>query len=243
MFDLEQFRTKFKTSKGTPFFIAGCDEVGRGPLAGPVVAACVSVHFEDYQEKEFKLLLKEWEIFGVTDSKKLSGQKRQDILSDLPFSGKQLTINQIYTYQYSKNMKLTLLIKEISPQVIDEINILNASLKAMKESAVESCDFNKPGLLMLDGNRAFANDGHSVELKTVIKGDSKSLLIGMASIAAKVYRDELMARYSEQYPGYFWSENSGYGTRKHLEGIALYGVSAIHRKTFKGVKEVYEERG
>lgn len=241
MFDLNLFRKKFKGK--SQFFFAGCDEVGRGPLAGPVVASCVSLHFEEYQEKEIKLLLKEWEIFGVNDSKKLTSEKRLAIISDLPFSGVQMTINQIYTHRYSKNLSLNVLIKEISPQIIDEINILNASLKAMKEAAVESCDFTKAGLLMIDGNRAFKSESKSVDLLPVIKGDTKSLLIGMASIIAKEYRDQLMARYCEQYPGYHWKQNSGYGTKKHLEGIALFGPTEIHRKTFAGVKEFYEERG
>lgn len=241
MFDLLLFRKSFKEK--SQFFIAGCDEVGRGPLAGPVVAACVSLHFEEYQEKEIKLLLKEWEIFGVNDSKKLTSEKRLAIISDLPFSGVQMTINQIYTHRYSKNMSLNVLIKEISPQIIDEINILNASLKAMKEAAVESCDFTNAGLLMIDGNRSFNCSSTSVDLLPVIKGDSKSLLIGMASIVAKVYRDQLMARYCEQYPGYHLKSNAGYGTKKHLEGIALLGPTAIHRKTFAGVKEFYEKRG
>ncbi|RPJ70937.1 MAG: ribonuclease HII, partial [Alphaproteobacteria bacterium] len=177
------------------------------------------------------------------DSKKLSSEKRLAIISDLPFSGVQMTINQIYTHRYSKNMSLNVLIKEIPPQIIDEINILNASLRAMEEAAVESCDFTKAGLLLIDGNRSFKSSSTSVDLLPVIKGDTKSLLIGMASIVAKIYRDELMARYCEQYPGYHFKNNAGYGTKKHLEGIALFGPSAIHRKTFAGVKEFYEERG
>jgi len=248
MFDLKQFRLKFKATEEdqinhSHFFIAGCDEVGRGPLAGPVVAACVSLHFEEYQEKEIKLLLKEWKIFGVNDSKKLSAAKRQSILADLPGSGTPMTINQIYTHRYSKNMSLNILIKEKSPQIIDEINILNASLRAMKEAAEESCDFSKKGLLLIDGNRAFASDSRCVELQTVVQGDSKSLLIGLSSIVAKEYRDQLMARYCQQYPGYHWKDNAGYGTKKHLAAIALLGVTDIHRKTFGGVKEFNEKRG
>lgn len=249
MFDLNQFKLNFKGTVGSEaetvsknnFFIAGCDEVGRGPLAGPVVAACVSLHFVEYQEKEIRLLLKEWKIFGVNDSKKLTSEKRQEILADLPFSDDKMTINQIYTHHYSKNMCLKILIKEISPQIIDEINILNASLRAMKEAATESCDFNQTGLLMIDGNRVFQNIGQSVVLQPIIQGDSKSLLIGMASIIAKVYRDQLMADYCLKYPGYNWSNNAGYGTKKHLEGIALLGLTDIHRKTFSGVKERYVE--
>lgn len=246
MFDLKQFRLNFlgtndlSISKSN-FFIAGCDEVGRGPLAGPVVAACVSLHFEEYQEKEIKLLLKEWKIIGVNDSKKLTAKKREEIVNDLPFSLPELAVDQIYTYQYSKNMSLKILIKEISPQVIDEINILNASLKAMREASVGCCDYDKNGLILIDGNRAFESDSSTVLLQTVVQGDSKSLLIGMASIVAKVYRDNLMGRYCEQYPGYNWKNNAGYGTKKHLEAIALLGLTDLHRKTFKGARPSYEE--
>lgn len=247
MFDLKYFRTAFKeaspvnSERPGHFFIAGTDEVGRGPLAGPVVAACVSLHFETYEEKELRLLLKEWEIFGVNDSKKLTGEKRKAILRDLPFSNDQMMVNQIYTHDYSKNMSLKVLIKEISPQVIDEINILNASLKAMKEAVTESCDFKKPGLVLIDGNKKFKAESTSVELVPIIQGDSKSLMIGMASIIAKEYRDQLMARYCEKYPGYHWKTNAGYGTAKHLEAISLLGITELHRKTFGGVKEVYEK--
>lgn len=247
MFDLKQLRTNFKATKENPiakknFFIAGCDEVGRGPLAGPVVAACVSLHFEEYQEKEIKLLLKEWSIFGINDSKKLTSEKRRQIISDLPFTD-QMTVNQIYTHSYSKNMSLKVLIKEISSQTIDEINILNASLKGMGESTKESCDFKRAGLVLIDGNKPFKSESTTVELLAVVGGDAKSLLIGLASIIAKEYRDELMKKYCAQYPGYYWSTNAGYGTRKHLEAIALLGVTEIHRKTFAGVKEYYEKRG
>jgi ribonuclease HII len=206
-----------------------------------VVAASVSLHFEYYEEKELRKLLKEWEIFGINDSKKLTVTKRQGILSDFPFSNDQMMVNQIYTHSYSKNMSLNVLIKEISPQTIDEINILNASLRAMKEAVTESCDFSRPGLVLIDGNKKFISESTSVELVPIIQGDSKSLLIGMASIIAKEYRDQLMAKYCEQYPGYHWKTNAGYGTEKHLEAISLLGITEIHRKTFRGVKEVYEE--
>ena len=241
MFDFNFFKNSFKGKNN--FFIAGTDEVGRGPLAGPVVAASVSLHFESYEEKEFKKLLKEWSIFGINDSKKLKSEKRQEILSDFPFSNGQLMVNQIYTHSYSKNMSLKVLIKEISPQKIDEINILNASLKAMKEAVTESCEFGKSGLVLIDGNKSFKTESISVELVPVIKGDSKSLLIGLASIFAKEYRDHLMAMYCDQYPGYNWKNNAGYGTVKHREAISLLGITELHRKSFRGVKEFYEERG
>ena len=259
MFDFKYFKTAFKNNSPVGFqdnsflgikenfaetenfFIAGTDEVGRGPLAGPVVAACVSLHFEKYEEKEFRTLLKEWKIFGIDDSKKLTHIKRLDILSDFPFSESQMMVNQIYTHHYSKNMSLKVLIKEISPQIIDEVNILNASLIAMKEAVTGSCDFNKRGLVLIDGNKKFKAESTSVELVPVIQGDAKSLLIGIASIIAKVYRDQLMTKYCELYPGYHWSSNAGYGTAKHLEAISLLGITDIHRKTFSGVKQVYEE--
>ena len=95
---------------------------------------------------------------------------------------------------------------------------------------------------MIDGNRAFKSESTSVELLPIIKGDTKSLLIGLASVIAKEYRDQLMAKYCKQYPGYHWGQNAGYGTKKHLEGIALLGITSLHRKTFKGVREHYEER-
>ena len=249
MFDFKYFKSAFRdlnqiqSEKKSSFYIAGTDEVGRGPLAGPVVAACVSLYFEEYEEKEFKLLLKEWQIFGITDSKKITSKKRKEILSDFPFSKDPMTINQIYTHSYSKNMSLKVLIKEISPQTIDEINILNASLKAMKEAVTGCCDFGKPGLVLIDGNKKFKTESTSVELLPIIKGDSKSLLIGVASIIAKEYRDQLMITYCEQYPGYSWNKNAGYGTVKHLEAIELLGITEIHRKTFSGVKEIFEKRG
>lgn len=241
MFDLKFYKSTFQGESN--FFFAGTDEVGRGPLAGPVVAASVSFHFKSYDEKELKLLLLEWKKWGTNDSKKLSGKKRQEIISQFPFLKNQITNNQIFTHSYSKNMELKILIKEISAQTIDEINILNASLKAMKEAVTGSCDFNKIGLVLIDGNKKFKTESRSVQLVSVIQGDSKSLLIGMASIIAKEYRDQLMAKYSEQYPGYHWNTNAGYGTAKHLEAISLLGVTEIHRKTFNGVKDIYEARG
>lgn len=241
MFDLTYFK-KFKAKEH--FFMAGCDEVGRGPLAGPVVAACVSFHFQNYQEKEFKKELKRWEGFGINDSKKLTASKRREILSGFPFISDCPTIDQIYTHSYSKNMSLNILIKEIPPQTIDEINILNASLLAMKKSAMGSCDFLlESGLVLIDGNKKFKTENQRVELIPVVKGDAKSLLIGLASIVAKEYRDQLMKEYCKKFPGYSWSQNAGYGTKKHLEAITRLGVTELHRKTFRGIREYYEERG
>ena len=241
MFDLHYFN-KFKSQ--SDFFLAGCDEVGRGPLAGPVVAACVSIHLIKYNEKEIKNLLQNLEGFGVNDSKKLKEKKREEILnhfSYIPQNLDLLSVDQIYTHHYSKNIQIKISIKEIQSQTIDQINILNASLQAMREAANEVCDIKKNGTVLIDGNKKFKSDSTSVELITVVKGDTKSLLIGFASIVAKVYRDRLMKKYDVEYPGYFWKQNAGYGTAKHLKAISVLGVTKIHRKTFKGVKEHYEE--
>ena len=241
MFDLHYYK-KFKTH--SDFFLAGCDEVGRGPLAGPVVAACVSIHQLKYNEKEIKNFLQKLESFGVNDSKKLSERKREEILTHFTFIPQNLdllSIDQIYTQRYSKNIQIKISIKEIQPQTIDQINILNASLKAMSEAVNEICDLKKMGTVLIDGNKKFKSDAITVELISVVKGDTKSLLIGLASIVAKVYRDRLMKKFDIEYPGYFWGQNAGYGTVKHLEAISKLGVTAIHRKTFKGVKEHYEE--
>ncbi len=250
MFDLKFFSKTFKTifsekahSENYQFFMAGTDEVGRGPLAGPVVAACVSLHFKNYDDKELKKILKNWELLGINDSKKITHGKRLAILSEMPFSNGPMIINQIYTHHYSKNIILKILIKEISPKIIDEINILNASLKAMEEAVHGSCEMDKMGLVLIDGNKKFKSLSPRVQLEPIVKGDSKSLLVGLASVVAKEYRDQLMKKYNEIYPGYSWSSNAGYGTAKHLEAIGLLGITDIHRKTFAGVKEYHEKGG
>lgn len=245
MFDLEYFK---KFNDKNKFFITGCDEVGRGPLAGPVVAASASLHIENYKKIEVLKILNQWAELGVTDSKTVNEKKRQFILS--AFSGlsnyleNELTLSndQKYIFEYSKNISLNISIKQISPQIIDEINILNASLLAMKESALKSSDILLPGVVLIDGNRKFKWDHPAVFLEAVVKGDSKSLLIGLASIVAKEFRDQLMKNLAEDFPGYGWEKNAGYPTAMHLEAITKLGITDIHRKTFKGVKE-FNEKG
>ncbi len=226
---------------GNEFFIAGCDEVGRGPLAGPVVTACASIEIKNYDEKELKSLLRRWKKFGITDSKKLNSDERLGILKQLSMN--KLQADQIYTSIYSENITIKVLIKEIPAAVIDEVNILQASLLGMKNAMLESCPLSLPGTILIDGNKKIKHDDKKHQLEAIIQGDSKSLLIGLASIAAKVYRDQLMKDLSEKYPGYGWEHNAGYPTKKHLEAIGNLGVTELHRLTFKGVKEVYEERG
>ena len=110
MFDLNYFNTAARLHSDN-FFIAGCDEVGRGPLAGPVVAACASIKIKNYDQKEIKTLLRNWSKLGITDSKKLTGSARLEILQKLFMASVQ--VNQIYTHQYSKNISINILIKEI----------------------------------------------------------------------------------------------------------------------------------
>jgi ribonuclease HII len=240
MFDLKYFQSKADVHNGN-FFVAGCDEVGRGPLAGPVVAACTSIEVKNYVPKEIKSLFKKWSKLGITDSKQLSGVERSEILTKL--SVVAINVDQIYSYHYSENIIIKILVKEIHAPMIDEINILQASLKAMKEAMEESCPVHLPGMVLIDGNKKIKYHKEQVELEAVVKGDSKSLLIGLASIAAKEYRDQLMKNWGEKFPGYGWETNAGYPTKKHLKAIEELGVTELHRLTFSGVKEIYEQRG
>lgn len=182
--------------------IAGCDEAGRGPLAGPVVAASV-IFANDYY------------VDGINDSKKLT-EKEREIL--FPIIIKNAISFSVACISHGK---------------IDEINILNASLLAMK-TATERLKV-QPDLILVDGNKSFE---YPAEVIPIVKGDSKSFTIAAASIIAKVVRDGLMNRLSQYYPEYNWRKNKGYPTKKHLEAIRMFGESPLHRKTF--LKKFYE---
>lgn len=240
MFDFKYFDLKAK-AHGSNFFVAGCDEVGRGPLAGPVVAACASIAIKNYDQKEIKSLLRKWSKLGITDSKQLSSVERAEVLKKLSIDAKN--VDQIHSHHHSENIIIKILIKEIHAPVIDEINILQASLEAMKQAMVESCPTHLPGMILIDGNKKIKYEAINTDIEAVVKGDSKSLLIALASIAAKEYRDQLMKSLGEKYPGYGWEHNAGYPTKKHLQAIGVLGVTEMHRLTFRGVKEIYAERG
>ena len=177
-------------------YICGVDEVGRGPLAGPVVCAAVIMPLDSLIE-------------GVDDSKKLTAKKRERLAEEI------------------QKIAIACHISSIEPQIIDEINILEATKLCMK-NAVEGLDVT-PGYVLTDGNMTL---DISLPQRSIIKGDANSYTIGCASIVAKVYRDALMDRYAEQYPGYDFIHNKGYGTAKHIDGIRKFGLSPIHRRSF-----------
>lgn len=185
-------------------FIGGVDEVGRGPLAGPVAACCC-------------VLPPDFDILGVDDSKKLSEKKREELFG--------LITSNALAYG----------IGEVGPEVIDEINILEATKLAMK-IAVEEAD----RMLMRRMNACI--DHLIVDALTIpeidkpqlplIKGDANSVSVAAASIVAKVYRDRIMVEMDARYPGYGFASNKGYGTALHYEGIRKQGMTPIHRRTF-----------
>ncbi|MCS7053341.1 MAG: ribonuclease HII [Ignavibacterium sp.] len=176
--------------------IAGIDEAGRGPLAGPVVAAAVI--FEKYYENPL-----------INDSKKLNQKQREKV------------------FEIIKKESLCWTFSVVSQNTIDKINILNATLLAMKNSVQKLNP--QPELILIDGDKNFQ---YKVETIPIIKGDSLSLSIAAASIVAKVIRDKIMERLDLLYPNYKWRQNKGYPTKSHYLAIKEFGVSPIHRKSF-----------
>ena len=188
--------------------IAGVDEAGRGPLAGPVVAACVVV------DADFKIDSDELKL--VADSKKLSAKKRELL------------------FKIIKEKVSAVEISVVSHEVIDKINILQASLLAMKKS-IEACKI-KPDFILIDGNQMIPK--LNITQKTVISGDSYVFCIAAASIIAKVSRDYLITELDKKYPQYQFAKHKGYGTKLHLEKLKEFGPCEIHRKSFKPVKDL-----
>ncbi len=186
--------------------VCGTDEVGRGCLAGSVVACCLAFKKDIPQEL----------LHQIKDSKKLSAKKRESLSEEIKL------------YSYYK-------ISEVSVEKIDEINILQSSLLAMKQAYSELSQKITPKFLIIDGNKSLPIDIPSF---AIIKGDHKSLSIAGASILAKVYRDHLMKKLAIDYPYYDWENNAGYGTKKHIAGLENYGVTIHHRKTFSPVKKI-----
>ncbi|WP_460596994.1 ribonuclease HII [Geomonas sp. Red276] len=181
--------------------IAGVDEAGRGPLAGPVVAAAV-------------ILPPGLIIPGVNDSKQVTEAMREQLF------------DVIHREAISVGVGIC------DHDAVDRFNILQATLKAMRQ-AVESLT-PKPDFILIDG---ISNIPMNIPQRTVKQGDSRSISIAAASIIAKVTRDRMMLEYDLQYPGYGFASHKGYAAASHLAAIAELGPSPIHRKTFSGVKE------
>lgn len=191
--------------------IIGVDEVGRGPLAGPVVAA--ACHFTRSNNKIIKLKL-------FNDSKKLSKEKRERCFKHI--------------LELKKKSLIKFNIGISTVKEIDLYNILNATLLAMKR-AIQKTYVNK-SLILIDGNVKPTIRGR--DCQTVIKGDQKSISIAAASIIAKIYRDNIMTKLSNNFPYYGWDKNMGYGTSQHKNAINLIGYSEQHRKSFNPVKNL-----
>jgi len=185
--------------------VCGVDEVGRGPLAGPVVAAAVVLNPERVPE-------------GLNDSKKRTEKKREHL------------------YDLIHENALAVMIAQASVEEIDRINILEASMLAMRR-AVEGLAL-KPAGALVDGNRS---PGLNMPTRTLIKGDGRSLSIAAASIVAKVFRDRLMKNLAEEHPGYGWEQNAGYGVPKHLAALKLVGVTPHHRRSFAPIRQILSE--
>jgi ribonuclease HII len=176
--------------------VAGVDEAGRGPLAGPVVAGAV-------------VLPKGLYIDGVNDSKKLSAKQRE------------LLYHRIFEVALSIGVGI------VSHEVIDRINIYQASILAMRK-AVDKLTL-PPSIVLADGN-SFKHE--ALRYQNVVDGDAKSMTIAAASIIAKVTRDSLMREYHVQYPEYGFDRHKGYGTRLHIDALRRHGLCPIHRRTF-----------
>lgn len=181
--------------------IAGIDEAGRGPLAGPVVASAV-------------VLPDKCRLMGINDSKKLTEIKRERLFPQIVENAVAIGVGIV------------------DEQVIDEINILQATIQAMRK-AIETLKIN-PDYILVD---ALVIPDIGIEQIAIEKGDSLSMSVATASIVAKVTRDRLMMEYDKKYPQYNFAKHKGYGTKEHIEAISKFGPCKIHRRTFKRVKE------
>lgn len=196
-------------SQGFEGWLLGCDEVGRGPLAGPATVACVAFPIDiDWHDPFYALL---------DDSKKLTEKKRRAIVPEIELRAAAFSVI------------------DITPREIDERNILQACLWGMKRASLavisalnspEAKDFH----ILVDGNKTIPNFDYSQT--AFIKGDARSLSIAAASILAKVHRDDLMVAYDRQYPGYGFAKNVGYPTAAHRAALAKLGPTPIHRQSF-----------
>ena len=191
---------------------AGCDEAGRGPLAGSVFAAAVVIDPNLVEKEEHQ----EW-LAMLNDSKQLTDKQRE------------------YLRPLIEQHADAWAVVEVTAEEIDRINILNASIIGMQR-ALNRLTL-RPQHIIVDGNKwkPYIPEGEVMEIpaRTVVKGDGKYLSIAAASVLAKTYRDEYMMKLHQQYPQYHWDTNMGYPTKAHYEAIRQYGITPYHRKTFK----------
>ena len=194
---------------------AGCDEAGRGPLAGSVFAAAVVIDPNLAEKEEHQ----EW-LAMLNDSKQLTDKQRE------------------YLRPLIEQHADAWAVVEVTAEEIDRINILNASIIGMQR-ALNRLTL-RPQHIIVDGNKwkPYIPEGEVMEIpaRTVVKGDGKYLSIAAASVLAKTYRDEYMMTLHQQYPQYHWDTNMGYPTKAHYEAIRQYGITPYHRKTFKLMK-------
>lgn len=181
---------------------AGCDEAGRGCLAGPVFAAAV-------------ILPPTFKHNVLNDSKQLSEKKRYEIR------------------EYIQENAIAWAVGVCSHEEIDQINILNASIKSMHKALAQLK--TRPEFVIIDGNRF--KPFEDIPFETIVKGDEKYFSIAAASVLAKTYRDDYMLEISEKHPEYNWQKNKGYPTKEHREAIKNFGITPFHRKTFRLLDE------
>ena len=187
-----------KSSLNKGLIEAGCDEAGRGCLAGSVYAAAVILP-EDYRNDD------------LNDSKQLTPHRRYELRKIIERDAVAWAVGMV------------------TPEEIDKINILNASILAMHR-ALDGLKV-RPEAIIVDGNRF--KPYNFIPYTTVVKGDGKFMSIAAASVLAKTYRDDYMDRLAEEYPQYDWISNKGYPTKKHRQAIAVHGITPYHRKTFR----------
>ncbi len=202
MIDIDNYKYERELRTQGINYIAGVDEVGRGPLVGPVVAACV-------------VLPEEFNLDGLTDSKKLSEKKRDFYFSEI------------------QKQALGIGIGIIDEKKIDEVNIYEATKLAMKQAIDECLKQIKIDHVLIDAMPLDLN----IPTTSIIKGDLKSITISAASVIAKVTRDRMMYELDLKYPMYDFKSNKGYPTKKHIEAIWKYGIISEHRKSYGPVSD------
>ena len=200
--------TDFSIEKSIDGPVIGLDEVGRGPLAGPVVSC--GCYFSNYDDLESEI--------PITDSKKHTAKQREKLF--------------LFFKKLQKEEKLKYYLGYASVEEIDKINILEATKLSMKR-VINKFNIDNPNLI-IDGNFSLNYKNE----KSIIRGDKKSLSIATASIIAKVYRDRLMNILDNKFNYYHWKSNAGYGTKKHIEAIHKHGITLFHRKSFEPIKSL-----